>query len=467
MRSFRGKSGSWTERTGTRVICSWSTAGLLLFAGVPSAVSGEPPGRTLILGDASGSIRGFAVASSAQLRSVYQLTRRAVAQYPMELRAVRRRAGPDGKPESVLEPMPQNRFEPFGAAEFYWGESPLAEVVLRTTEDPRNGVVILVTDGMESEGYAANLRAALITRIEQGWGAWLLMIRLPFDGPYFTEQHIDDQHFGRVREAVRHANPRWSVERPRGRADPQCVLAGNCHYSFRGLRPLLILIVSREIDRGRAIAQQLAADLAKEPLPEPKVRTAELAPLYQRGLKVAHYPMLGESSLGLVVDSRDLLSPTVEWFSSEGPLVRKFAVALAWQHPVAPFEQLYNETAQYSETQKRPGWIREITAAFDSVSSSGSAGRIDIGLNAKKPGLIGRWLELDADYKQPLILRVATTLQASSEARWWDEWSADTSWETPHRLFRLRDLVRSASEAAATRKKAEPIILQIRLTFGS
>jgi hypothetical protein len=413
------------------------------------------------MGDASGSVRGFAAASSKQLKAIYRLVLRVAAEGQVRLCAMRHRGGQ----QDFIQPVAGNNVDPFGDPSFYAGDTPLADAVSRLTGDPANSTAIVITDGMESEGYAVRLRGTMESVVAHGWGAWLLMVRLSFDGLYFSEQHVGSAHLERLREAVRKVNAEWTVDPPRGHSDDKCVQAGTCFW-FRGLRPLLILVLARDPANGRNLAMQVGSDLRREPLPEPKVLTVELAPLHERGIAVSHYSAAGEAGEGLVVQSGNSLQPVLECYAGQGPQTKKVVTAVRWEQAPLPFEQPCRERWLHA-VEKKPGWVQAVTpsASFNTSAAPEQQGTIEVAFLAAKPGTLARWLGQAGEYDQPLVFKLSTQLELSSDARWWDQWSADTSWETPHLVFRLRELVRSTAQAALKRKNAQPKVVQMRVAF--
>jgi len=137
--------------------------------------------------------------------------------------------------------------------------------------------------------------AALRERVKSGYGVWLTFALLEFDGQIASDVTTDARYVQQFRAHVEELN----LVRPgdlgtyggvRFRAGRQ--LPGNpsqkvgSYFLYRGIRPIIVLALSRKADVGRAFTQALVEALRQDPTavpgrmdPKRAIQSAELAPL--------------------------------------------------------------------------------------------------------------------------------------------------------------------------------------------
>ena len=162
-------------------------------------------------------------------------------------------------------------------------------------------VTVLITDGMQASAgglkgsgdNAANkcqsgadpscVTSLLRGRVREGYGMWLTQVSLPFKGRHFTERDCDKVYADEARAHLDKANlnPRWNKIlfklKPPGRKFRW--------YTYWGFKPLLVLVMSRDVALGRRYHEAMLRRLRNEPIqpgemsPDEAAQGMELAPL--------------------------------------------------------------------------------------------------------------------------------------------------------------------------------------------
>src|SRR5205814_1344598 len=137
----------------------------------------------------------------------------------------------------------------------YVGQTtPLAETIkLATANYPS---VTIVTDGMESNNLYLQLQEAIVPLARDGWGVWILLLPLPFDGNYDLEQPVNAlEQEEAMRECVRQQNPDWQMT-----IDPKARQS----IHFTGERPLLLFMFDKNPDHGREQVKLITGSIEQE-----------------------------------------------------------------------------------------------------------------------------------------------------------------------------------------------------------
>jgi hypothetical protein len=165
----------------------------------------------------------------------------------------------------------------FGALDIALRRPPRAPRPDQQLPDPLDPfrVTVVVTDGAQSsnnpfDAHATGdvactggadpscIAALLRQRINEGYGIWVLRLRLPFNGKYFSERRIDRDMFARTSAHLAEVNRNersWSgvtlsARRPNFTGD-----SGS--YEFTGARPLLVFVLTRDIPTGRLLVNEM------------------------------------------------------------------------------------------------------------------------------------------------------------------------------------------------------------------
>ncbi len=174
------------------------------------------------------------------------------------------------------------------------------------------GLTVIVSSGIEpgplSTGAATTAREAcqagpspacvakaLVERVKEGFGVWAATVMLPFDGSYVADVPVDAKYLaatkahleGLKKVAAGEATLFQGVEFTAGvQAAVYSRGANHSRFLYKGLRPLLVLALSRSPETGRAFLRSLREKLQADPALRPGkmafddvFAASELAPL--------------------------------------------------------------------------------------------------------------------------------------------------------------------------------------------
>ena len=189
-------------------------------------------------------------------------------------------------------------------ATYHGANSALHRVLRRPPRAPRAdlqapdpldpwAVTVIVTDGFESSrapfqpdapgavactaGADPSCLAALLrARVLEGYGVWVGRVMLPFDGRYFAERRLDDAMWSRVQAhaAALDTDPAWNGVRFTASAPSMQGEAGA--FRWQGARPLLVFVLSRDVAQGRRLVAEMDRRLRVERL-GPRTPTADVS----------------------------------------------------------------------------------------------------------------------------------------------------------------------------------------------
>ena len=119
---------------------------------------------------------------------------------------------------------------------------------------------VACTAGADPSCLAALLRA----RVDEGYGLWVGRLLLAFDGRYFAERRLDRAMWARTQAHVEALNtdPLWNGVR--FAASSPSFTSDSGVFRFVGARPLMLFILSRDIDAGRGLVAEMQRRLAVE-----------------------------------------------------------------------------------------------------------------------------------------------------------------------------------------------------------
>lgn len=427
----------------------------------PLAPSPSSGSGVLIVTDISGSMRGFALPGSTRLYTLHEALERAGrnAVVPVEATPTIQRCYLGERLDCQVQ-FPLQAFDrptTYSAREsrldlFFTparqGASGSAE--LNPQEDPLDPyrIAILVTDGMQARSPNASgggpcmggadpdcIAHLLRQRAQQGYGIWMALLLLPFQGTHFAERPLDDSHWQRIQQHVTgltqdpyFQDVRFTVQRL-GQAVPFT------SYQFRGVKPILVLALSRDKQVGRSFMQQLTTYVSKANMVQPvgAVHWMELAPLSIRPCKVSKISL---ASSGPIQGVRPVVGKRQDKFYDY--LIECDRDGLA---------TLVVNCEDQEGTQTVPEGIQ---VRFELEPSGGSfpQGRLMINRTSEKDfearlscqqvkeGQYQAWFKLQANFKiDPNI------------NSFWVALHAENTYEAPERLYGLRDVVQEVLEA--------------------
>lgn len=405
---------------------------VVLALAVPAArAQAQPPHDVLIVGDISASLKGFATRAPKQMETLYRVLftnspSTQLARMPGE--------------RDVVQLIPRERVGLFADAAAYTGQTtPLGETIRRATAN--YPAVAVVTDAMESDNRYLELQEAVASAAEGGWGVWLLLVPLPFDGKYDLEQPLNAQEqLAQMQECVRQADPGWSVTVSE---------SARRTVNFVGERPLIILFFDQSPEQGREyvlrVAAGIEANLGRGP------QTVELSPLYLREFAVG----AGEASnsFGVAMSDEGSGARRIIADPKEGGAAKELSMPVTWKRPRPRIEQPFEEEWVLDRTKPASWGNLQIVAG-----GKDSPGALDLSVSARLT-----WWEWfrrlfssgNVQRDEPFQFDVYSTVEQPVDG-WWNAQSEETSWRCPHKVFKLKSLVERISGVARERILKDP-----------
>ncbi|MFO0608811.1 MAG: hypothetical protein U0324_36930 [Polyangiales bacterium] len=349
----------------------------------------------------------------------------------------------------------------------------------RRLDDPLDPfeITVLVTDGFQSaraSGSAAGdalcasgadpacVGHLLAARVREGYGVWLGRLYLPFKGTYYPERALSDAIWERVQAHVTElgaANSGWDNVHFEARRRGHDGESGA--FQWEGARALLMFVLSRDHAKGRALVGKIQEALRSETTIFPRgfdadASFAELAPFEGVSGRVAPETVArrggGPAVDAVVVDATQRVAGaavTTAHCSIEGAadITTGGAVALGSVAPprfveVTAAWRLSGPAAEGATLVSPREPVRVWPAAGPAPGSPFPAmWRIDCRRLA--PGM----------HEHRFGVHVAWRLDESVLAsEWYMRESADTSYDSPERVFRLRQMVLPALQTATARR---------------
>lgn len=427
----------------------------------PSGISGA-----LIATDTSGSMKGFAITGSTRLFTLHDSLDRAVrnslamAESTPQIRRCYIGSALDFSSSHQLQEFDrattytasQSRlnlfFEPIPAKNL-----PTSVAITSKPEEPVDPLdpyrlSILITDGVQAaaEGGGAGspcrsgadpecMTYLLRERVKRGYGVWLTLLSLPFQGTHYVERPLDDSHWDRIRShiATLSGDPYFRdvvFEANRiGRTVPFN------SFTFKGVKPILVLALSRDITVGRDFMEKFRELIQHEAVVRPtdSLYSMELAPLEIAPSRVQKISFSGAAPEGVEPVTQKRQGGYYDYLVK---CQRNAVCALS----IACLEE---RVVQRGDAPVR----------FELVPCGGSLppGHIQIAANAGtgfiakldcrnlKEGIYDAWFRL----------QVTLELETRGPA-FWRDLNAENIYETPERLLGLREIVQGVLEARST-----------------
>lgn len=458
----------------------------------PEEAAPPPPTPTLasrVFVDVSGSMHGFIRRNERTVSSIHQSID--------DTLAAAGRAGPRrcivGAEVSCDEGVPATSLG-FDSASLYTAESSRLDAVLRRAPVPERidpdhppapdmlddaYVTIIVSDGMQvsshlgegAQGEAGCAAAAdpyciatlLASRVRDGFGVWLIHQYLSFDGTHFAEMPLDSGHH---EQATAHAaetalDPRYNgVEFRVGRLSTN-TRAGTSSFAYRGVKPLLLLVIARDAELGRRVVSGLVQRLRAQPLapgrmsPELTTQALELAPFTPARYRLTALeaaPRDDQASIATellrevrirestAAPNGDLTASL--WCGTRGRTMLYLRYeATPGALPLPPYlAQSLTLTGPVTRSPLPDQMLADPTERPDA-----SAFRLGLNCAPLRPGRTSLGYELSS---------VLALDETRAGAEWWSELTSTDSYRSPERAYGLRELVLGvvrASVGSATR----------------
>ncbi len=434
-----------------------------------------PPGRgAQVFVDVSESIRGFTSTRSTALQTLHAQVIEASLS-ALQLNNPFQRCAVDA---AVRCTAPQLTAQQARLPTTYAGASASLHLALRRPPraprpdlqqpdplDPYN-ITVLVTDGFQSTstpfqpgatgdvactaGADPSCLAALLRqRVEEGYGLWVGRLILPFDGRYFAERRLDPAMWTRVTQHVAALNtdPLWNGVR--FNASSPSMTGESGAFRWQGARPLLVFVLTRDIPRGRQFVGEMQRRLQVERITlrqsASDVDFSEWSPfegLTARVLNAVRNESGGTSDSVLVDrptrqgetfiiparcdvhgQARIRMDGAIQFGALPPPPIAQ--VSLTWQSP-APLDSFF----------LMPREVMNTTAGPFTVRTGIDCRQLPPGTRDYNFGLFGRW----------------TVNPATLASEWYTTGSAETSYDSPEKVFGLADLARTVIAAGVNRQ---------------
>ena len=418
---------------------------------------------------------------------------------------------PVGEPVSCAAQPPVD----FGAPAVFSADSSRADVVLvrrpRPTKfDPQHPpapdpldearITVLVLSGLAPGARLANddpasgcrqgispgcVAGALRQRVREGYGVWLTTVMLRFDGTFGSSAPMNKLY---VEEAVRHVESiqqisdgegarfpalRFGPQRtppPRPRQDGDL---GLTLFEYHGVRPVVLLTLSRDVELGRRVQHNLVEALRSDAaLVLPPLRTdrivnaVELAPLGPSSYSVAKAEKAppGPQGQGAIdpaalqefrvgastADADGLVVDVVCGTKGQGWLT----VQVGARPDPAGLPPYVHEETELAGPQGREALPANVGVA--KTGASATEHRVFTACQGlpPRPGAWGL---------QYALTRTLTFNEAASGGAFWNEESAEKDYAMPERVYGLRDLAMAVTkEAIIPRAPAGRLCLRVQ-----
>lgn len=334
-------------------------------------------------------------------------------------------------------------------------DAPLTEQgAPRVSPVDEKGLSVLITDGLEaSEGSPEAshvegecvpgtdvycLQRILVNRAAEGYGIWVVAVSLPFKGRVFAERPLDKAMFETTTRHVTdlRSTGEWTSVPLEVKGLKRNPKTGNDNFEYTGARPLLLVVLSRDLAKGRRLVASITDRLSATDIvvPAGRIRAMEVAP-HETGVFVFDRVGLsgGPPQVDLERRVRLLGNPVRQ---------RGQGLSLTAECGIQGTGQVSVTTRQArSPSSERPVNLRPTVAVKPEHQLPGNAveapraseGGYSIAFNC---------LNLPTD-EASAAFRLETGMAYTGALRsgWWWEWSAENTYETPERIFRLGELI--------------------------
>lgn len=323
----------------------------------------------------------------------------------------------------------------FASPATYTGQTtPIADVISgKSNEYP---TIYILTDGIESDNMYLRLQESMSQLARQGWGIWIVLFPMEFDGNLDIEQPLmPDVHLPEINQCIHAQDPTWQVSVKPG---------AERSIGFKGRRGLLLFILAKDVGNGRKQVELLSNDLRAE---LNTTEIVELAPLYARQYTVNP---IERKSLGIDVVPGENLIHRIVADPDNGEPFKELGLGVKWVNPPAVFPQPVKE--QWALAKQLPDW-----ADLKIVTSDKDPGGLNLAVNAERSWIEWIWSFVSKPSVRSNSLKFTVTSEFKPvEGGWWQNWSGDTTWRCPQKVFKLNNLVTEVSEAARQRHIENP-----------
>jgi hypothetical protein len=447
---------------------------------IPCSMTSEPSAVSqgsgaLIVTDISGSMKGFAQPGSVRLSAIHDSLERAVrgAVSLAEANPAVKQCvlGNTLDCDTSLTPQTLNNPATYSATESrldLFLQKPAAaatgnQAPSQDILDPYR-LTVLITDGMQAQSNASTglcmgggdpacMAHLLKQRVQDGYGVWLAILELPFNGTHFPERPLDESNWQRVQQHVNGlANDSYfsGVTFSASRAGTATPFSA---YTFKGVKPLMVLALSKDRRLGRRFIEEFTAAVRQEGVASPAsaLYAMELAPLSVK------YRKITKAELG--PGDVDKVSP-VEGVRNED----YFDYIIDCENNGHAGFLL-----RYAEKGDAPGLPEGVMADYVLVpadmgglpanrlnvkGNSNGAYEVLLSTNQLRAGQYDAWFKLQAELKVD---------SEKSATTFWNALNWDNTYEAPERLYGLKQVVQEVLQSV-TEKPRITDCLRFRIT---
>lgn len=416
--------------------------------------SSKPGSGAIIVTDVSGSMNGFALPNSTRLFTLHdeldRAVRNAIATSEASPTIQRCYLGATVDCQSNISPRDFDKASLYSAKEsrldlFFAPTKDTSVASNKTAVDPIDPyhVAVLITDGMEASAPNSKEAAPCLAgadpacmayllkqRAESGYGIWATLILMPFKGTHYAERPLDDSHWQRIQQHIvaLTQDPYFlGVKFTAKRAGNSVPFSS---YQFEGSKPVLVLVVSRDIQAGRAVVKAFSESLQRERIVQPAnaVYTMELAPLSVttqkiEGIRFTHSVPVTE--LSLISNRRD--KGFFNWkvqCNRDGKATFDVVAAATGGENIIPD----GVHAGFELGRFFPGGVPEDNLKIGKTQDNNF--QLQVNCGHLVPG----------EFKTCLSLQARLTADANGSA-FWNALSSDNMYEAPERLYGLKDMI--------------------------
>lgn len=419
----------------------------------------------LIVTDISGSMKGFIAPRSTRLYTVHDALERAARDAlgttgsaaaikrcdlgtSLECQSPHTKADMD----KSIYTAPQSRLDLFLASGQTGAGTPQQGGV--TLDSYR--LAVLVTDGLQSQSDNAGGKPCLggadpeciAYLLEQqaaaGYGVWLAMLLLPFDGTHDSERPLDNTHWQRIEQHV--AGLRrdpffqgvdFKVDRPKTGTPFRT-------YHYSGVKPFLVVVLSKDWRAGRDFVRRFTESVRREGVTQPAGGGywIELSPIPSQAIQITNLRQSAASDNPniRVVDRRR--KEGFYDFLVECEREGEATFILEAKRTDAAQDITGGVPAEFNLVNSGDAGLPPESLAFKSPLTSGAEAGVyqaELTCNCKplRPGERQQWLRLQTNFK--------TDPGASSP---WGALHTDNTYEAPERLYGLKEIVQKVLTAS-------------------
>ncbi len=343
--------------------------------------------------------------------------------------------------------------------------SPLATVLETPAADPsvaqrpkaqvfEKRINVFITDGLESgsplvgatQGGSAipgpnvfRLRDAINERIKDGFGAWVLTISLPFNGRVIPERGLGQELFKRAQSHLQQValDPAYAGIPMEAKDLVRPERDGTQHYQYIGPRPIVLIVLTQDIELGRSYVSALKTRLDNERVSQPAnmVEAVEFAPHDVQSFvfnRLTTTISRGDRTHFMRIAERREESGMVGRYECRGPASGRVELAAF--------------VARKSDVKLPAGLKQTLEARLTPQTTDSGAvtapsplgqGRFAVEIDCAK-------IANDATFEVELTSGVVASDGASG---WWHRWSAPNPYEMPEKVYGLADFVQGVLSA--------------------